>query len=197
LQQCYSKPGSTRVTLVENGVLLLVGRREDGGASDVDPRWFDIVADLAVAQEKLLQPILIPADAFTREEQQVVAKLRSLLRDPEFGGTWNHIEVGIAAKDAKTQLERFLQGEQGSLHQTMEERAELAGVEFSLGRVLYMFESARLANEPEVLEQVAHAKSIDVEIKVRFEPGNTDMVVMRYLDWLEEPNEFDTEPQAN
>lgn len=189
LQSCFGKPCSVRVTLVETETKLLTGRREGQSTPDYDPRWIEVVSELAKAQEKIGQPILIPESEFSEEEMGVVGKIRSLLRNPKVGGTWNNIEITMSVKDAESQLQRFFHGQQGPLHLRREERATLAGTEFSLGHILHEFESARLANEPEVHEQISSAENKEVEIRARFEPGDSNRAAMTYLDWIGEPEQ--------
>jgi hypothetical protein len=184
LQQCLSKGSKTRGTAVESGDILFEFYTEAGMVPPVDPGAIEIASDLALAQERLGQPIFIPAGPLTDEEDRTISKLRRLVRRPVELGTWKGFEGVWQADEAERELQPFLDGQSGPIQRERIERAELAGRAFSLGRVLYKFESAKLADTGEVRTQLASVIEPSTNVWAHFKPAESDKVTILYHDWV-------------
>ena len=173
-----------RIISLELGVTFFDMRKMTGEFASSDPRFVNLVRDLATIQKKLNRPIIIPDRDFTEGERESIAKLRNILHTGEVEGTWSELTIAISVTQVGDITEHFSNGKSHMLFIRAQEDEVLFNTELPLGTARYLYHEAVLADELSFLKNLNELAGSDVPINIAFVPGENKAVTVHYLDWL-------------
>jgi hypothetical protein len=186
LNRCLSKRFSADIFSVDNGIRMFsLPLREPLVQSRTRNKWYDeSVEDLAAVQLKLRRPIEIPERAWTPQDQETVAQIRTILHRGGYTTTWLEGSFEFEPEEAKEFLDGLVDGTTW-LRQDEEDSAELFENTVPLGVRSLIFH-ARVKNEEDVrkaLETDTGDNGEQRRIKVLLVPADDGRVVITYRDW--------------
>lgn len=198
--ECLYKPGRFSLTSLDS-YLTLPESTFSGNQSDspVDPRFKELVRDLALLQERVGLPIYVPEREFTDEEMEDITLLRKLLRSGIVRNRLTTLSLtAVWTKEiANSMLEEFKDGQRMTLHATEHEHCQLFGTEINLGEVQRSVAAVTLANEFELRSLFESLPDDEeLEVKVQLTPGDDATMVSTYKDWLTDDDRADRNDQG-
>jgi hypothetical protein len=191
IKRCVAKPGRLTFSFVETGVNLGWGRLHGQPGFKEDRAGDRMLTDLAAFEAKIARPIFVPLRAFTPDEVRTIEHLRFILKNPVLPQRWDGGTARFLwnAEEAREMLEALTRNPETQIRSINEQSVVLFGTEIPLGRVEQVMETARLANEAQLREQVQVLELGEAEFEIEFVPGSSSRAWARYLDWDAIPQE--------
>lgn len=182
---CISKPVTARIIDVNLNICLFEIRTPPKMDAAPNPQLLEAVSDLAAIQTKVRRPIIWPDADLTDDEIEAIRTLQTILHTGHIQGTWKDMAVSLPPTGIERLLELTVDSPYGKpVKLTMQEIQSLFGSELPLGDVELVLESAIVANEQELRDQLATVNLIDeVGIEVKLVPGHSNKVIKTYMDW--------------
>jgi len=183
---CFTKPAKVSIVSIDTGIPVLGSTLVSKRNKPLSKAFEEMVADLAVIQEKVRRPIVFPDRNFTREEREVIAKLRTILHEGTIEGTWKQLELEVEVSQIPSLIQTFRDGEDFRFRAEGEEVVLLFGTEIPLGKISQVFYDARIEDVAGLEARLGKLKEGVAVLPVRLVPFPGNRAVIRYLDWQQE-----------
>jgi len=138
--------GSTTLELrPQYGNQVLLRWPVDKPGSNVPDRWLSHLEDLAILQERAIQPILVP-EAIEQPFAADLSEYARMLKGEVITGTWNEVTLTLDPGALRAELPCAL-SDPGMFAMEQSISVDVAGQRIDLGRFTTILRSGRLADE--------------------------------------------------
>jgi hypothetical protein len=184
LQSLLGRSCTIQIVHLETGITAMQASHSGPMMEPIDPAVIEELNDLDAIQAKTKRTITFPARAITADESRIIAKLRTILHEGEFSGTWNgSVRMESSCDSVREWLQLNEREGVKLLRLPMEDSEELFGTTLPLGPVVITLRGVELVNMADVQATLAEPASDEATIELVFGPTTDSTCLYQYPDW--------------
>lgn len=186
ISRCLSKSPTFKLENLRNGSILAQGQTNSDGFECPSDGYVEIIELLAIIQNSIEVPIVVPERDLTEEEVVLIHEVHEIVTKGRLEGTW--IDASATFRPDLPTLEIFVadlaDDKATVLAFDEEETVELFGVPIPLGHVRHILRSAKCKNYQEIVARYDDLRSGTASITLHLVAGEDDLIIKEYTKWV-------------